>query len=476
MDTSPTTTQRFRIPLLLLLGAVFAASHASIIHGQFTGEDEALQWHACRRILTAFAEQNPFAALRAAANVLLTEYHPPLRYLLSLPGVAVFPRAEVGLRLGAVVGSAWMTWLLARIAGRLGGPRLAWITAFTVAASGVYVWTSMAFAWGWLTAFVCAALLLLWEPESLELSTSGKSPRLWLAFLSLFCAYLVNSGAILFSAGLVACLILRNIRRLPRLVLAGLPVALVYALYWILFLLLPENSGQWAQTTRRSGMGGWNLTAFLENLQGWNAYGFPLLFNLLWIGGAVLCYTQRRHLLFILLPFSFVWSFWLQGQSHQYFLLGTLPLVPFGLHRARNGLRGPLRPVLLVSVIFTWNLSLFQLPYPAKQGALHIARPWIRIGQGYAGRWHNAREPWREIAAHLKAIAERGERWWCDFDGPLGIFYLPHEPGRYYGDPPPRGEVWVLTRNPRRAAGEELISFPGSDIRLIPPSRPLRKP
>jgi len=471
-DTQDRTPAQRRIGLLVL-GLLFIASHASLFYGQFTGEDEALQWHACRRIIMAFSEHGPIQALRAIANILLTEYHPPLRYLLSLPGVWFIPRLEVGTRLGAILGSAWMTFLLSRIALKLGGARAAWITAFVVAASGVYVWTSMAFAWGWLTALVCAAVLLLWEPETLDLSRPGAMPRLWLAFCCLFGAYLVNSGAILFSVGLVLLLLSRHYRRLPQLILLGLPVAFMYGLYWAVFFLLPEHPGQLAQTARRFGMGGWNLNALVENLRGWNAYGFPLVFNLLWMAGLVVCFQQRRHLLWILLPFSLAWSFWLQGQSHQYFLLGTLPLLPWGLHAARHLLRGTLRPAFLIVAVYVWNLSLFQIPYPAKLGRIEAARPWIAIGLGYAGRWHNAREPWRKIARDLEAAVARGESWWSDLNGPFGIFYFPGEPGRrwttsrYPKDPEAPRVWWILSDKYTSTAGHEVRTYEGSRLVLI---------
>lgn len=454
------------------------ASHAAIFYGQFTGEDEALQWHTCRRILAALGGESFWQALRSIANILVSEYHPPFRFLMSLPGVVLWPNLEIGLRTGAVIGSAVMTGLLALVGFRLGGTRCAMLTALLVAASGVYTWTSMAFSWSWLTAFLTAALLLLWDPARLDINDKSNNRYLWVIFACLGGAYLVNSGAILFSVGLVLALMVRNWRRWPRLMWVGLPVALMYGLYWLVFLILPPQSGQWMQTSHRAGMGKWNVSSFIENLMGWNAYGFPLLFNLLWMAGLVMCARRRPHLLWILAPFTLAWSVWLHGQSHQYFLLGTLPLIPFGVYAFREKLRGFWRPALLVAMIFSWNFFLFLKPYEAGQGRYQEVHPWLGYGLGYAGRYHNAVEPWADVAQTLSNAVIRGETWVTDIDGPFGIFYFPGEPGfvgRLGSKKFPIADIaqwkirpdWILTRRNLECPGvEKPLRFQGSALRL----------
>lgn len=429
-----TLLARRRILFWGLLFLLFLVSHYAIFTGEFVGEDEAMQWQVSRNLFGAMMTGSLQDRVRGVGNLLAVEYHPPLRYLVSIPGSVLFPHRECGVRLGAVFFSMVMTLLLMRQAAKEVGGTARDTTGLLVAASGVYTWTSMAFAWSLLVCAVCVCALGMDDAKKLTLPTDKRfSWRVQFALGALFVAYLVNSGAILFSVGLGAALVVSNRRRLPALALNLLPAATVYALYWYLFLVFPEMSGQLLQTRARAGMTGLSLAPFVENLMGWNAYGLPLLFNALWLTGLYRGLNRNLPVVWIVSPFLLAWSFYLSGQSQQYFLLGTLPLVPLGVaHTVELLRRTPLRPAVVVPacviLTFAWNVYLFQWPYPARQGGLGDARPPLRFFLGYAGRYHNARHDWRGIAGFLEQTLQPGETYSTDFEGAFPDFYMRGNP------------------------------------------------
>ncbi|MCH8514226.1 MAG: hypothetical protein LAT83_21590 [Kiritimatiellae bacterium] len=429
-NTPPTSFHQGRPWLWFLIFALFLTSHHSIFTGEFVGEDEVMQWQTSRNLFDVMLTGSLSDRIRGVGNLLAMEWHPPLRYLLSIPGSVLFPWQEVGVRLGAVLCSLVMTLLLMKQAAKEGGVAARNITGLLVAASGVYNWTSMAFAWSLLVAAVCVCALIMDESSKLELPKEKSfSWRVQCAFGALFVAYLINSGAILFSGGLGLALVSANRKRLPSLALNLVPIAAVYVLYWYLFLVFPEMSGQLLQTRARAGMSGLSVSPFLENLMGWNAYGLPFLFNAIWMMGLYRALKRKQPLVWIVSPFVLAWSFYLSGQSHQYFLLGTLPLIPFGVAQVLAALKRKQFPTLAFAVPFVmltliWNLYLFQWPYPARKGDLGTARPPLRFFLGYAGRYHNARHDWRGIAQTLKQELQPGETYALDFGGAFQDFYM----------------------------------------------------
>src|SRR4051794_22397994 len=100
---------------LLLIWLVALLSQSAIYTGQFYGEDEALQWMYVTRMIAAVRTLDITGFIRPLAIV----PHPPLRYFLSMPGTLLFPHAEFGVRLGAIIASLYMTYLVYQLGKEL---------------------------------------------------------------------------------------------------------------------------------------------------------------------------------------------------------------------------------------------------------------------------------------------------------------------------------------------------------------------
>ena len=424
-------------PLLVILGCALL-SQGAVYQGQFFGEDETLQLEYTSRLIDAIHTLDPVLFLRTMA----TPVHPPLRFLLAIPGVLIFPHSEFGTRIGAILFSLYMTYLVYALGKDLGGTRVGFISGLLIAISPVYNWTSMAFGW----SVIVTALLLgvrLLRNHTLDLATAEGRKACIQVNLLVIAAFLTNTGCVLFfvSTGLVY--LIYNLRRFWQVVKAFVPFVAFYALYYFVnFVAVPYIAetyfnvttpfGQLSQNAARAGMSYLNITSLMENLQGINGYFLPYV---AWIVLACAIYYLVRHEWTIALWLSVYavgWSFILTGGSHQYFLLVFIVMVPFCVKfiHDRVGLRALYGgTVILVLLMALWNYQIFLKPYGSDDPQYPHAL--IKAGNVTLGRVHNISEPYEQIGADIDRLLTGNDTFIHDVSGSFTMFYYPST--RYAG-------------------------------------------
>jgi glycosyltransferase involved in cell wall biosynthesis len=412
-NKNPTMSWAMRLrlwALAALISMVAIGNQIPMIHGQFRGEDELMQRWTSIQILNAYHSEGFVAGTKTMGGLLLNEYHPPLRFLLSLPGLILFPDIELGVRFGAILCSLVMVWMLGRLGTDVGGTTCGWLTAAFVACSGVFAWTSMAFGWSvTVVALAWAARRLMVAPLNLE-SAAG-----WSAFrfanIAVLIAFLINTGNILFFLGLLLLFApwgepWRAWRLLFR---KSLSFILFYGLYYATISVFDMNreeshtGGQFLQNMTR--LKGIHLGAdsFMENIAGIQVYWLPLVGPLLLAIAVGTAWKQCRRILVWFAPFLLAWSFVLHGNSQQYFLLASLVLLPWGIAgwicaMRKKGLM-PISSVLLILTLL-WNIAIFVRPYSENDHPAASLRRWgIR-----AERFHNLVVPYDAIARDVNSI------------------------------------------------------------------------
>lgn len=378
-------------------------SHLPVLTGPLVGQDEAEQLRLVSNLVYDL-QTFDFSKDKLIRLVypLSTAPHPPLRYLLSAPGMALFPDTVLGLRLLAVLASLYMTWQVFLLGRELGGRGLGLAAAVLVAASGVYNWTSMAFAWGLATAMLIKALRLLRE-ASLDLGAAAERRRLRRVLACLTVAFLINPGNLLLLAATAGLYLWANRRRVGVVIRCATPFLLFFLLYYAYFFLAfplyahlvqgaPWPNGQLAHHLMRASGSGPNLSALAENLQTVNAYFLPYLSWLLLLAAGWHLWRHQRRLLLWWLPYALVWSLWMQGDTGQYFLLMFIALLPYGLAGLRQWLRGRAAVASVAAVALLvggWNYLLFIRLEPGYT----LARRLCTWGLARVERRHNYLKP-----------------------------------------------------------------------------------
>ena len=440
----PGTRSSERLLLNLFVLLLAAASQWPLFGGQFDGEDEAIQHHAVNRVLLAVENWRVPESLVEIVGILSLDPHPPLRHLLSLPGVALFPGTELGLRLGAIIVSLGMTWAAMSWGETLRGRAGRWIAGLFLATSGIYNWTSMAFGWSVIGTCVLVMFIQLWG-ASYDLDDPA-SRRLFHR-MNLLCIvmFLTNTGCILFTVGL-GLLYLRH-NPLLRVVRASLRHVAFYAAYYLYFLVVAPaiyerltgrhaRVGQLRQNLGRAGETGLGLGALYANLAGLNAYLLPFVGGLLLGLGTYAIWRTRKDLLLVVGPYAVAWSVFLQHGSQQYFLLATLPLTIAGAvilftHSGRSRvvrIATALGFVALLCSQVLWNWHAFIRPYT------ETTYPWASLRRVYARaeRVHNIVQPYPELARDLERLLKPNERIVSEVSGGFFMFYYKDDSRRMY--------------------------------------------
>ena len=430
------------VSALILLLAI--ASQFPLFRGQFDGEDETLQLHTVTRILNALRDWQVPASLFEIIGALSTEPHPPLRFLISLPGVALLPGTELGLRLGAIILSVAMTWMAMSWGEALRGRAGRWIAGLYVATSGVYNWTSMAFAWSAICVCLFKMFIIL-KDASCKLADPAQ--RRVFHRLNLLCIlmFLVSTGSLLFTVGLGLVYLRHN--RPATVVRASLPHVGFYAAYYLYILVAapwayqlltkrPLRSGQVTQNVARAGDTGLGLTSLGENLAGLNAYLLPFVSWLLLGFGAYVLWGTRKDLLLLVAPCVVAWSLVLRGATQQYFLLAVLPVIVTGVVTLfavprRSRVARTLATAGLVAILGSqalWNWHVFIRSYT------ETTYPWSSLRRFYAlaERVHNIVHPYPELARDLDRLMKPDERIASEVGGSFFMFYYNDNPRRLH--------------------------------------------
>jgi hypothetical protein len=497
----PQWTHQLRLVVALLLaGTLLLFNHRAVCCGQMVGGDEAEQLWFVERMLQALGSGDWMDLAKAFGAL----NHPPLRFVLSMPGLLLFPHSEFGLRLMAIVGTVVMIDQARRLGHDLGGRRTAMATLLLMAGSAVANWTSMAFGWSVAIAALIAAIRVL-RRGPLELSTAVGRRAHHLVQACVAVAFLINTGAVLFFGATVLLLLLPETnRRQPGLLLRALwPWAVFYTAYYLLFFVLAPLAaarllgiegpfGQLAQNLGRGGQSGLNLVSLRENLMGLNAYVLPLLGWVLLLCAMVDLLRRERAVALWLAPFALAWSFWFVGGSQQYFLWVFVCLLPFGVRLLAQRLPGwAFVSALLITLLLMagWNWVIFLRPHGSAETA--TIDQWLETTWSRAERRHNLVEPYAELGADLDQRLGDGERFRFDGSASFVKFYFKDDPvalyhsaydGSLLGEQPAaldavRGcllpsPAWeavvaaVTADNLCPEHVEETLGYPGSTLRL----------
>lgn len=414
---------RLAVAATLLLAAISTWRPAV---GQVTWDDEALQGYEAQRMLDVARDFGGYGSARTLADLFSLQEHPPLRFVLSMLGLALFPASELGLRLGAVVGSVAMTYVLIRLGREVGGAVVGLGAGVLVAASAVFNWTSMAFGWSLIVVAIVQSIRIL-RVGTLELD-GREQRRLWRVHAWLALAFLVNTGAAVFAATAFGIYAYANRRRVGRVLRAHVAPAAFYAAYFLWFGIVapwwtPSGSRVQLEHLRgRGSLAGLNYESLLENLRGVNAYLFPVLGLALVAAGVAYVARREPRILFFVAPYALLWSFYLRLNSQSYFLLVCVALIPYAVAQLVPLVRERYAVAALagVAVVFAaWNYTLFWRVYSAEA----LPRRPLEITWSEAVVRHNVVEPWHEVQVDLDRVLGDDGLYVQDVGTPLGIYY-----------------------------------------------------
>jgi hypothetical protein len=435
-SSDPKTSWWFgNIVLCFGILALAAISNFPLVSGQFRGEDEVLQLSVARTIVSQVHPWQGFESLRLVANTFSVQDQPPMRFILALPGVALFPLSELGVRLIPIILSMVMTLQVVLVGRKLGGAAVGYCSGFLVSCSGVYNWTSMAFGW---SLIVC---MLLWSEELLigakfGLGDAGERRKFRQINGCLVIAFLVNTSFVLFFGSVMLVYAWFNRRSLSKLIFSALPFGVFYFLYYIYFLFFipwyaqhitgdPSMFGQLQHNLDRARYVYFGTAALVDNLRGLNAYVFPFFSWVLLILALFELARFHRSVLVWLAPFMLAWSFFLQVESQQYFVLCFIVLIPFAVWSCVR-LLGNRTTIIAIAAalpwVMLWNYTIFIRPYPSLNGA----SDWLDAGWALATRRHNVVMPYAEIGRQLDRVPGSFVH---DIEGCFTLFYYTDRTG-----------------------------------------------
>ena len=426
-----------RVVACIVILAIAFASNAPLIYGQLSGDDEALQAWTCRKVLNNLEPWRGFGSLKDAALVLSYDSHPPLRYLITLPSVALFPTSAFALRFVSIFFSLLMTWQVMKLGRELGGESIAIASGLLVASSAVYNWTSLAFGWSIAVTMLIIALREL-RLASLDVSDRGEISRLRKINLALIIAVLVNTTFILFFLMTFLIYALKKRRKPLATLKAFAPFIGFYAAYYCYFaLFVPWYAHHVAGAVGPVGqfrhmIGRWEITrlnyeSFIDNIKALNGHYVPFLAWLFFAGAAWHLITRERRLALWVAPFVLVWSFLMMWNTSQYFILASICVLPFGVKFMADHLRGKgfvAAAAVLIAACATWNFMLFVRPY----GDAVYPEKVLKIGFAARGYRNNVVEPYAQIGHDLDRLLKPGEKFVEDLEGAFSLYYCRDNP------------------------------------------------
>jgi hypothetical protein len=424
-----------RYVMLILLVAAF--SNLPLIYGQFSGDDEPLLAWTCTKIANQFHDWKGIRSLINVGLIFSYDTQPPLRYLLALPGMIAFPGREFGFRAVSVLFSLLMTWQVIKLGKELGGLKVACVSGVVVAVSAIYNWTSMAFGWSVAVTMLILAMRTL-RVASLNLADAVEIRNLLRVNLCLIVAFLINTGNILFFAMTALLYGWANRNRWRALIKPFAPIVYFYVLYYAYFIgfvsrysvsvagankpqgQISQNAGRWAQAHL-------NVTSLLENLQTLNGHYVPYLAWVFFACAAAYLIKKELRVAIWLVPFVLAWSFFLIGNTGQYFILASVCGVPFAVawlnehlpHRAFTTVL-----IVLIATMASWNGIMFVKPYRQTDYPERI----LEWGYARRGYHHNVVLPWRRISADATRRLGEDGRFVDNVDGAFSLFYCKDDP------------------------------------------------
>lgn len=427
------------VPYVLIF-CITALSHSAVCCGQFRGEDEASQLKSAEWMISSIR----YVAIPQFSRTIATQPHPPLRYILAMPGIILFPHSEFGLRFVAILISFYMTYQVIKLGQDLGGNVVGFTSGALIACSPVYNWTSTAFAWSLTVTMLIHSVRLL-RSNSLDIQTPSGEKTFTLVHIFVAVAFLINTGNILFFVSTLLVYFIHNSRRLHALVRLSWPFILFYGLYYAFFLIvipyvgaeflnLTVPFGQLNQNLTRAEWSYLNYTSFLDNIKGINGYFIPYVSWVVLICALSYLIRYERVIAIWISIFVAAWSFYITSGTHQYFLLVFITIFPFGVKFICDKL-GAKRFVILSIVIgiaiSSWNYQLFIKPYGTNDP--NYPTSLLIWGHATISRVHNISQPFDELANDIDELLTENKFFVHDISGSFTIFYYPSTKQKYAG-------------------------------------------
>lgn len=425
---------------------LFCVNNYRVLVGQTRGDDEPTQFIDCQLILHRLARLD----LIGVGKVFSTAISPPLRYILDIPGQALFPHTVWGPRLGSVVFSLVMTLAIVRLGSEIAGPIAGYCSGLLVAASSVYTSTSLAFGWS-VFVFGVVQALRLFRRASLDLSDHEERRRFYKINGWLGLAFLLSPATASFIAMTYVVYAVRNLRLRPRVTVATFAPAVagfgVYVLYfWVAVPILGRHFGRTGSfgfagyASRRQGGGAPSFATFLSDLRALDAHLLPFLSWLLLALGLAYTVRRERRIFVWLLPHLLLWGFVFPiGTTEPYFLVGAVLLCPFAVGQTLElvSTRAAVVAITLTAAAFlAWSVVFFVRAYPEDQ------YPSGGLASAYAHPIHNPNlvQPYGQILGDLARLLQSGQLYVDDIDNSFPEFYANRDL-TLYGDPRRAGRL-----------------------------------
>lgn len=432
----------------LPLAALFVVSTYRALVGQVFADDQPTHMINVAIIIHRLGSGD----LIGAAKVLGLVEDPPLRYLLAMPGEALFPHTVWGPRIGGLVVSLIATWALIQLGRDIGGDLVGWVTGLLLVSSGVYTTIVTTFGSSMIVLGLAqAARQLCGGP--LDLSRSEDVRRFNRAQLWIGLAFLTSTATLPFAVMALLIAAWENLPQRPRATLRGVaPTVAGYSLYHLLFFVLvpllgstvygkAHRFGQYGHLFSRNGGAAIGYDSFLVDLRALNGQFLPFVSWALLVAALAQLWRRDRRLLVWVLPYLLVWGFYFGTGTDGYFWLGFVLLLPFGVAFVAEHLRWPVflgGAAAVAAAVFAWSTVFFTVPYEPSaypMGAMQAfyAVPVFRL---------NLVQPFPAIAHDLDRTLPPGAGYVDDINPSFAEFYANHDLANLgYGDPRRLGEI-----------------------------------
>ncbi|MBL8670643.1 MAG: hypothetical protein JNK11_08335 [Alphaproteobacteria bacterium] len=423
------------IPLACAIVALAFA--ASLRDAQFFGEDELAVMQLASSLLDSLRRGD---LARAAAD-LIRDNQPPLRHILAMPGVLMFGPTEVAPRAVPILLWAGCAAVIARMAGREGGPAAALLSGLLAASSGLFAIQAMGHAFSALTLALLLAMDRLAAQPSWSLAEPAEKRSYLVAGACIALGFCVFTSAIVVAAafhGLHAAAALAAPERRTRVAAwlrLTLPFAAFYAAYYAVFVGLPAYMaatgavpgpfGQYLQLLARGETAALNAASLSLNLQSLNGYVVPVA-GIAWLAaGLVRQAARHRGILLTLLPYALVFSFYLRGNTEGHFPTYFAVVLPFGtvgVMRALGAIRPTLRHAAWAALpcVVAWSVTVHIVRYDESEWPQRLLdAAWGKV------LWrNNLVRPVDALAGALRGGLSDEDRWVSLVDGALAMHYV----------------------------------------------------